>query len=108
MLHTRDPFPIVNTQNLLSRGSDSRTRVQLLVSNLQLLPGESASAVSAEAMDSANNVYSLAVEDVRSVPNTILSQVTVCLHENLPNGRITIRVGLHGQVTNSGTIMIQR
>jgi hypothetical protein len=65
------------------------TRVQLFVSYLQLAPGEPISAVTVEAKDSANNVNALEVEDVRPVPNTTLSQVTVPLCESLPNGKVS-------------------
>lgn len=107
VLQTRDPFPLVNSSNLI-RGSDLRTRVQLLVSYLRLSPGEAIHAVTVQAIDSANNVYALEVEDLRGVPNTTLSQVTVRLSEPLPNGPISLRVALHGQVTDWGTIMIQK
>ena len=107
VFHTRDAFPLLNPPNLM-RGSDLRTRVKLLVAYLRLTPGEAMNAVTVEAMDVANNVYALEVEDVREVPNTTLSQVTVRLSENLPNGRISLRVGLHGKVTEWGTVMIQK
>jgi hypothetical protein len=108
MLQTRDPFRLVNPANLLSRGSDLRTRLHLLVSYLRLSPGEGTSAVTAEAMDEANNIYTLEVEDVRDVPNTALSQVTVRLSESLPNGKILLRVGLHGKVTDWGAVAFQK
>ncbi len=107
VLRTRDPFPTVNSTNLI-RGSDLRTRVQLLVSYVRLSPGEAIDAVTVQARDGANNVYALGVEDVRNVPNTTLSQVTVRLSEDLPNGPISLRVGLHGKVSDWGTIMIQK
>lgn len=107
VLQTRNPFPIVNSTNLI-RGSDLRTRVQLLVSYVRLSPGEAINAVTVQARDQANNVSALEVEDVRDVPNTTLSQVTVRLSEDLPNGPISLRVALHGRVTDWGTIMIQK
>jgi hypothetical protein len=78
------------------------------VSYVRLSPGETIGAVTVQARDAANNVYALEVEDVRDVPNTTLSQVTIRLSENLPNGPISLRVGLHGKVTDWGTIMIQK
>ena len=107
VLRTRDPFPVINT-NTLYRGSDLHTRVQLIVSYLPLSPGGSVSAVTAEATDSANNIYPLTVEDVRKVPNTTLYQVTARLSQDLPNGIVSVRVRSHGQVTNSGALMIQK
>lgn len=107
VLQTRDPFPPVNSTSFM-RGSDLRTRVQLLVSYLRLSPGDAISAVTVQARDGANNIQTLAVEDVRNVPNSILSQVTVRLSEDLPNGPISLRVGLHGRVTDWATIIIQR
>jgi hypothetical protein len=107
VLQTRDPFPSVNSTNLI-RGSDVRTRVHLLVSYLRLSPGEAIKAVKVQARDMANNVHELEVEDVRDVPNTVLSQVTVRLSEDLPNGPISLRVGLNGKVTGWGTITIKK
>lgn len=104
---TRDPFAFMNSTNAV-RGSDARTRVQLLVSYLGLSPGEPITAVTVQARDAANNVRTLEVEDVRNVPNTMLSQVTVRLSEDLPNGPTSLRVGLHGKVTGWGTVMIRK
>lgn len=105
VLHTRDPFPLVNPTSLM-RGPDLRTRLQLLVSYLRLAPGQGSDAVTVQARDRANNIFALEVEDVREVPSTTLSQVTVRLSEAVPNGPISLRVGVDGKVTDWGTIMI--
>lgn len=106
--NARDPFPVANPKTVITRGSDVRTRVQLFVAYLQLAPGEPTSSVTVEARDSANNVYPLEVEDVRSMPNTTLTQVTVRLSENLPNGLLSVRVRFHERLTSAGTILIQK
>jgi hypothetical protein len=108
LLQTRDPFKLVNSTSVITPGSDLRTRVHLFVTYLRLSPVESINNVTVEARDGANVAYAVEVEDVRDVPNTILSQLTVRLAENLPTGLISLRVGLHGQVTEWGTIMIQK
>lgn len=50
VLMIRDPFPLSNPFNL---SSDQRTRLKLFVRNLDLLPGEDSSAVTARAERSA-------------------------------------------------------
>src|SRR3982751_229451 len=55
----RDPFPVTQ---VLPFSADSRTRVMLFAQNVALLPGETASALTATAEDAAHNVYALTVE----------------------------------------------
>jgi hypothetical protein len=107
MFFTRDPFPIVNVNNLLSR-SDHNTRVILFVSNLQLAAGEASSAVVVDLLDSSNVSFHVPAEDVRAVPNFVLTQVVFRLPDNLAAGECVVKVIAHGQVTNTGTIRILR
>jgi hypothetical protein len=107
MLFTRDPFPIVNVNNLLTR-SDLNTRVILFVTNLQLAPGESSSAVVVDLLDSSNVSFHVPAEDVRAVPNFDFTQVIFRLPDNLAAGKCVVKVIAHGQVTNAGTIRILR
>ena len=65
----RDPFPVLNLSNLLNLGVDRNTRVIVYAMNLQLLPGENSSAVKVSLVDSNNQSYDIAAEDVRPVPN---------------------------------------
>jgi hypothetical protein len=61
----RDPLPVVNRNNF---SLDRRTRLALFGINMDLLPGENASAMTARARDSQSRTFSLNVESVRKVP----------------------------------------
>src|SRR2546427_13310531 len=61
----RDPLPVVALNNL---SQDRRTRLALFGINVDLNPGENASAVTATARDSRSRSYSLNVEFVGKVP----------------------------------------
>lgn len=106
-LFVRDPFPIVNPANLLNQGFDRNTRVTVFVTNLQLAQGETASAVTISLVDSNNQGFALTAEDVRNVPNRTFSQVVFRLPNSLAVGRSTIRVNVHGQFSNAGTLRIR-
>jgi uncharacterized protein (DUF1800 family) len=104
----RDPFTI-NSPGLV--GSDRRTRVIFFVMNLDLLAGEGAKALSADAEDGAGKRYELTVEDVRDVPDTGatkfggIKQVTVLLDPAMDNvGDVLVRVNLHGVASNRARI----
>lgn len=96
----RDPFPLIDTFNF---SSDNRTRVMLFGINLDLLPDENSTAVTAHAQDAQLNNYPLLVEFVGKVPNyDWLTQVVVTLPDNLPtNQDILASVTLHGQTSNT-------
>src|SRR5215813_12203396 len=97
--YLRDPLPVVALNNL---SQDRRTRLALLGINLDLSPGENASAVTATARDSRSRSYSLKVEFVGKVPQLDwLTQVVVRLPDELSNaGDVRISVSLHGQTSN--------
>jgi hypothetical protein len=107
MLFIRDPFPIVNLKNFLTR-SDPNTRVILFVTNLKLAPGEVSSAVVVDLFDSSGVSFQVPAEDVRAVPAFDFTQVIFRLPDNLAPGECVVKVIAHGQVTNTGTIRIQR
>jgi hypothetical protein len=106
ILLLRDPFPVVNGADLLNLGVDRNTRVIVFATNLQLLQGETASAVVVNLVDSNNQNYDIAAEDVRLVPNFDFTQVIFRLPDNLPAGTYTIKIKAHSQVSNSGTLRI--
>ena len=97
----RDPLPVVALHNF-QQGRDPRTRVSLFGTNLDLLPGENASAVTAQARDSLSRNYSLKVELVGKVPTLDwLTQVIVRLPDELAQaGDVSISVTLRGQTSN--------
>ncbi|HEU4930762.1 MAG TPA: Calx-beta domain-containing protein [Pyrinomonadaceae bacterium] len=101
----RDPFPLVSAFNF---GPDLRTRITLFALNLDLLPGEDASAVTASGEDDFGFIRSLQVESVSAVANEpTLKQIVVRLPNNV-NGssELKLRVTLRGQTSNVGVIRI--
>jgi hypothetical protein len=101
----RDPFRLVASHNF---SADQRTRVMLFAINVDLFPGEDASAVTAQLEDSQNRAYPLAVEFVREVPNLGgVMQLNVRLPDDLiVSGEVRISISVHGLVSNKATIRI--
>lgn len=95
----RDPLPVVARHNF---SGDGRTRVALFGTNLDLLPGENASAVTATARDSQSRTYSLNVEFVGKVPPLDwLTQVVVRLPDALTQSSdFWVSLSLRGQASN--------
>ncbi len=93
--------PFQPTQ-LIQFGVEKRTRIILFARNLDLLAGEDASAVAAEAEDAARARYPLTVEYVGRVPGfDWLSQVTVRLDDAWGDiGDVLIGISLRGAVSN--------
>jgi len=106
MLFLRDPFHVQSVANWLDLGPDRNTRVLLLLANLKLNLGETASAVVVHLVDSNNQIYDVTAEDVRLVPNTDFAQVTFRLPNNLPAGTCIVTVKVHNQTSNAGIIRI--
>lgn len=106
VLFLRDPFPIMNSANLLNQESDKNTKVVIFVTNLQLAQGEPSSAVVVNLIDSNNQSHDLAAEDVRPVPTFAFAQVIFRLPDGLAAGTCRVRVTAHGQVSNAGTVRV--
>ena len=102
----RDPFPLLNSNYL---GNDKRTRIKLLLVDLDLQSGDSLSIVTAQAIDQSQVAHNLPVEDLRKVPGLPwLSQLTVMLPGDLTvPGELTVSVTARGKTSNSGTIRIE-
>lgn len=107
LLFLRDPFPVVNEANLFNSAADRNTRLVLLVSNLQLLPGQPAASVVVNLIGSNNQSYDIPAEDVRPVPNLAFTQVILRLPDNLATGICTVTVSAHGQISNPGRMTIR-
>jgi outer membrane protein assembly factor BamB len=107
ILLTRDPLPVVNGADLLNLGVDRNTRVIVFAMNLQLLQGETSSAVTVSLVDSNNQSYDIAAEDVRPVPNFPFTQVVFRLPNNTSVGTCIIILKAHGETSNSGSIRIR-
>ncbi|MEK6335872.1 MAG: hypothetical protein AABM67_13150, partial [Acidobacteriota bacterium] len=107
VLFLRDPFLVVNNSNVLNPGVDRNTRLIIFVANLQLSPGETASAVVVSLTDSNGQSYDVAAEDVRFPNNMGSAQVVFRLPNNLPVGTCSIKVKAHSQTSNLGTFRIR-
>ena len=83
-------------------GQDNRTRVMLFASNLTLLQGETATAVTADAEDATHIHYPLTVEYVGTVPGFgWMTAVIVRLNDNLGDvGDVLVGITLHGASSN--------
>ena len=79
---------------------DERTRLLLFATNFELSPGETASAVTADAEDSAHQSYVLPVEYVGKVPGfDWLSCIIVRLDVG-DVGDVLVRIKYHGFSSN--------
>jgi glucose/arabinose dehydrogenase len=102
----RDPYPITNVLNF---SSDNRTRVMLFAVNLDLLPGDNSSAVTARAQDAQLMLHPLTVEFVGTIPGfTWLTEVIVRLPSDLPAGQdVLVSVTYRAQTSNQVRIKIK-
>ena len=102
----RDPFPVINLFNF---SSDQRTRIMLFGTNLDLLPSETITAITARAEDAQMNVFPLAVEFVgKPAGMEPLSEVIVKLPDSLPtNQSVFVSVTLRGQSSNKVRVRIK-
>ena len=104
ILLIRDPFPIVNSSNLIKPVSDPNTRLVIFVINMPIVP---ASAVVVNLIDSNNQSYNITPQDARVVVNFEFVQVTFRLPDNLPVGTCKVKVIAQGQTTNTATFRIR-
>ena len=95
----REPF---TTTVQVRFGSDSATRIMLFAMNLQLQPGDAASAVTADAEDATRTIYPLIVEHVGVVPDQPwASALSIRLPQNLPHaGDVLVRIRYGGVESN--------
>jgi len=107
MLFLRDPFPAVNGANVLNQGPDRNARIIVFVMNLQLAQGETSSSVVVNLVDSSNQSYDVAAENVQAVPNFNFTQLIFRLPDNVIPELCIIRVKAHGQSSNSATMRIR-
>jgi hypothetical protein len=103
-LFVRDPFSV---GDVLSPFLGLHKRVMIFVSNLPLVQGDTSSAVVVNLIDNNNKTYDILAEDVRAVPNFPFVQIVFRLPDSLPVGTCTVRVTVHGQMSNLGTFRIR-
>ena len=103
---TRGPFAVRTRFNF---SPDQRTRILLFASNLELLPGEDASKVTAQAENAQGKGFPLVVENVAKVPGfDWLTQVVVKLPDELDGaGDVQVSISLRGMVSNKALITIK-
>jgi len=107
LLFMRDPFPIQGLATWLNLGADHNTRVMVFATNVTLNANESASAVTVNLTDAMNNVFDIPAEDVRSVRDNELAQITFRLPDTVATGQCSVKVKLHNSTSNTGVIRIQ-
>lgn len=102
----RAPFPALTKYNF---SPDGQTRVALFATNLELLPNENFSAVTAQAEDAAQRIYPLSVEYVGKVPLLDwLTEVIVKLPGEIRDaGDVWVSVNLRGAVSNKVLLKIR-
>ncbi|HEX6047373.1 MAG TPA: endonuclease/exonuclease/phosphatase family protein [Pyrinomonadaceae bacterium] len=106
VLFTKEPFAV---RTLLNLSSDERTRIKLFATNLDLLAGETPSAVTVRATDSRGNSYALVVEQVTKFPNlNWLTELTVKLPDDSTiSGDLSLNGSIHGLTSNSVVVGIK-
>jgi hypothetical protein len=102
----RDVFSVPTSVNF---SLDQHTRVMIFATGLELMPGETFSVVTAQAEDSAHNIYPLTVEYVGKVTNfDWCTQVNLRLPDVLVGaGDVLVSVSVHGAVSNKVIVAIQ-
>ncbi|MDX6613207.1 MAG: hypothetical protein QOD75_2393 [Blastocatellia bacterium] len=112
-LTTMRPEPIPLSSSV-AFGTDNRTRITLFAINLDLISGEGASALTANAEDAAHNLYSMTVEYVGQVPPDLsypdgaitkdfrgVYMIVLRLNDAMGDlGDVLIRLNLHGVSSN--------
>jgi uncharacterized protein (DUF1800 family) len=96
-----EPFSLSSEGNFSP--NDPRTRITLFCMNLDLLAGESANALTADAEDGAHVHYPLRVEYVGPVPGFEgIYMVVIRLNDLMTSdlGDVLIRLNLHGMGSN--------
>jgi hypothetical protein len=98
------PFRVTSLADWLNLDPDRNTRVAVFVLHL---PATQPASVIVNLVDSNNQSYDVAAEDVRPVIGTELTQIVFRLPSNLPVGVCSVRVKAMGQTTNTGVIRIR-
>jgi hypothetical protein len=104
MLLVRDPFPVVNSANVLRSPSDPNTRVMVFMKGLLNVP---ASSIMVNLIDGNNQSHDITAEDMRLGPNVDFTQIIFRLPSNLPVGTCRIKVVFQGIFSNTVTFRIR-
>lgn len=99
LAQTHEPFKLISQ---LPFSADRRTRVMLFAMQLNLQPGEGATALTADAEDAQHRMYPLTVEHVGPVPEqSWMTAIVVRLHDDMGDiGDVLVRINYHGIASN--------
>jgi uncharacterized protein (DUF1800 family) len=88
--------------------SDTRTRVCIFATDLELLAGEGANAFTSDVQDASGKIYPLRVEFIGQVPNFPgITMIVVRLADDLGDvGDVLLRLNLHGMSSNRVRVAI--
>jgi hypothetical protein len=102
----RDPFPLTPVFDF---SSDQRTRIMFFALNVDLLPGETSSAVTCQIEDALLMSHPATVEFVGKVPDfDSLTEVVIRLPDSLTaSGDYFITITVHGRTSNRARIRIR-
>ena len=105
VMFLRDPFTVTTTHNL---SSDTRTRLTILVRNLETTAGEIIAPPTVQAENSLHQIISLPVEYFGKVPKaTWLTQIVVRLPDEVDGaGDLQLTVSFRGQTSNKAVITV--
>jgi uncharacterized protein (DUF1800 family) len=101
----REPFSPTRS---LPFGTDNRTHIMLFAMNTGLMAGEGVNAVTADAEDSAHNLYPLKVVLAAPVPGyEWMTEVVVRLDDKMGDlGDVLVRISIHGMASNRVRVAI--
>ncbi|MDT4954314.1 MAG: hypothetical protein QOJ02_2452 [Acidobacteriota bacterium] len=101
----REPFSLTMP---VPFSPDTRNRIVFFVMNLNLLAGEGANALTADAEDATHRHYAFTVENVTPIPGyEWMSQVTARLSDDIGDvGDVLVRINLHGMSSNHVRVAI--
>jgi hypothetical protein len=101
----RDPFPLSTVHNF---SSDQRTRMMLFATNVGLLQGEGAAAVTCQAEDSQHRTFVMPVEYAGSLPGVpSITQIDVRFPDGLSSGDVMVSITVHGLTSNRALITMK-
>lgn len=103
ILWLRDPFPIINSSNLLVPASDRNTRVAVFVANM---PNVTAASVEVNLIDSNNTSFNITPQDVHEFTDLQFTQVTFRLPTGMASGTCRVKVTTQNLVSNTATFRI--
>jgi hypothetical protein len=103
ILWLRDPFPVINSSNLLVPASDPNTRVAVFVANM---PNVQPSQVVVNLIDSNNTSFNIFPQDVHEFTELQFTQVTFRLPNGMATGTCRVKVSTQSLVSNTATFRI--